>query len=70
MVVEGEHPGEDVVRRLGRRGAGGGVHHEADQLDGAAEEETVARPADAVAREVALQPARPPPQRLHEPRYG
>lgn len=69
MVVEGEHPGEHVVGRVGRRGAGGGVDHEPDELDGAADEEAVARPAHAVAREVALQPPRPPPERLHEPRH-
>ena len=69
MVVEGEHPGEHVVGRLGRRGAGGRVAYEPDELDGAAEEEAVARAAHAVAREVALQPPRPPPQRLHEPRH-
>jgi hypothetical protein len=70
MVVEGEHPGQNSVRLIARRGAGGGVLHEAAELDGAAQVEAVARPTHAVAREVALQPARPPPQRLHEPRHG
>lgn len=70
MVVEGEHPGQNSVRLIARRGAGGGVLHEAAELDGAAQVQAVARPTHAVAREVALQPARPPPQRLHEPRHG
>lgn len=70
MVVEGENPGQNSVRLIARRGAGGGVLHEAAELDGAAQVEAVARPTHAVAREVALQPARPPPQRLHEPRHG